>query len=230
MSKKTKEQQPDGFENVQETLNKAELFVEKNKKILTYTVIGIFVVVALFFTVKRFYLEPKNIEASGAMYVAEQYFQQDSFSLALNGDGNYLGFLDVINDYKFTKASNLANYYAGLCYMYVGSYDNAIKYLKKFKSDDLTLSAVSLGVIGDAYVEMGDIKKGTSYYKKAADKVDNNFTSPIYLNKAAQACEKEGNYKEAKSLYSTIKEKYPDSQEAVNAEKNIEKIEIILSK
>ena len=230
MSKNTKEQQPDGLENVQETLNKAELFIDNNKSVISYTVIGILAVVAIFFAFQRFYLVPKNNEASAAMFGAEQYFQRDSFDVALNGDGNYAGFLDVIDDYGITQTAKLAHYYAGLCYMYTGDYESAISHLKKFKSKDITLSVVALGVIGDAYVELGDEAKGASYYEKAATNVNNEFTSPLYLNKAAQVYEKLGNYKKALALYTAIKDKYAMSQEAMQADKNIEKMNAEIAK
>lgn len=230
MSKNTKEQQPDGLENVQETLNKAELFIDDHKNVISYAVIGILAIVAIVFAVKRYYLEPKNNEASAAMFGAEQYFQRDSFNLALNGDGNYAGFLDVIDNYGITQTAKLANYYAGLCYMYTGDYESAISHLKKFKSKDITLSSVALGVIGDAYVELGDEAQGASYYEKAAANAKNDFTTPLYMNKAAQVYEKLGNYKKALSLYTAIKNDFAMSQEAMNADKNIEKMNAEIAK
>lgn len=230
MSKNTKEQQPDGLENVQETLNKAELFIDDHKSVISYAIIGILAVVAIFFAFQRFYLVPKNNEASAAMFGAEQYFQRDSFNIALNGDGNYAGFLDVIDNYGITQTAKLAHYYAGLCYMYTGDFESAISHLKKFKSKDITLSSVSLGVIGDAYVELGDEAKGASYYEKAAANAKNDFTTPLYLNKAAQVYEKLGNYKKALALYTAIKNDFALSQEAMQADKNIEKMNAEIAK
>lgn len=230
MSNNKEQQQPDGFENVQETLNRTELFIEDNKSIISYAAIGIIVVAALIFAFQRFYLIPKNNEASASMFMAEQYFQKDSFNLALNGDGNYMGFTEVISEYGCTRTAKLACYYAGLCSMYTGDYESAIKYLKKFKSKDLTLSCVALGVMGDAYVELGQEAKGASYYEKAANNVDNEFTSPLYLNKAAQVYEKLGDYKKALGLYTQIKSDYKLSQEAMNADKNIAKMNAQLAK
>ena len=68
-----------------------------------------------------------------------KYFQKDSFNLALNGDGQYLGFIDVADEYSWTKTGKLANYYAGLCYLHLDEYVNAIEYLEDFSSDDIIL-------------------------------------------------------------------------------------------
>lgn len=229
MANNSKNQQPDGIETVQETLNRTEQFIENNQKIILYSVIGILAIVAIFFAFNKFYIVPRNNEASASMYVAEQYFQRDSFNLALYGDGNNDGFIDVAKEYGITQTAKLAHYYAGLCFMYSGNYEDAIKHLKKFKSKDLTVSSIALGVIGDAYVELGQNAKGASYYEKAAAKVKNEFTSPLYLNKAAQVYEAEGKYKQALKLYTQIKNDFANSQEARSAEKNIFKMNTLLA-
>ena len=229
MANNSKNQQPDGIESVQETLNRTEQFIENNQKIILYSVIGILAIVAIVFAFNRFYIIPKNNEASASMYVAEQYFQRDSFNLALYGDGNNEGFLDVAKEYGITQTAKLAHYYAGLCFMYSGNYEDAIKHLKKFKSKDVTVSCIALGLIGDAYVELGQNVKGASYYEKAANKVKNEFTSPLYLNKAAQVYEVEGKYKQALKLYTQIKNDFANSQEARSADKNIFKMNTLLA-
>lgn len=210
-------------------MNRTEQFIENNQKIILYSVIGILAIVAIFFAFNKFYIVPRNNEASASMYVAEQYFQRDSFNLALYGDGNNDGFIDVAKEYGITQTAKLAHYYAGLCFMYSGNYEDAIKHLKKFKSKDLTVSSIALGVIGDAYVELGQNAKGASYYEKAAAKVKNEFTSPLYLNKAAQVYEAEGKYKQALKLYTQIKNDFANSQEARSAEKNIFKMNTLLA-
>lgn len=229
MANNSKNQQPDGIESVQETLNRTEQFIENNQKIILYSVIGILAIVAIVFAFNRFYIIPKNNEASASMYVAEQYFQRDSFNLALYGDGNNEGFLDVAKEYGITQTAKLAHYYAGLCFMYSGNYEDAIKHLKKFKSKDVTVSCIALGLIGDAYVELGQNAKGASYYEKAANKVKNEFTSPLYLSKAAQVYEVEGKYKQALKLYTQIKNDFANSQEARSADKNIFKMNTLLA-
>ncbi len=228
MSKNQNTIQEDKLESVESALTRTELFIEENQKTLTYAVLGVLVVVVAFIAVTRFYLAPKNNDAQSAMFVAEQYFERDSFNLALNGDGNNFGFLDIINDYKFTKSANLSCYYAGISYLHLGEYEDAIKYLKKFDSDDLMVGPVALGAIGDAYAELSEYGKGISYYEKAAEKNENEFISPIYLQKAAQLYEVNGQYDKALKTYEVIKEKYPKSQEARNAEKNITRAKLEL--
>ena len=114
----------DQFAQVEGALTKTEQFIEDNQDKLV-KIVGAFVAVAcLFLGYQNFYLEPMEKEAQTEMFNAEIYFAKDSFNLALNGDNQYLGFLDIADDYSSTKAGKLANYYAGLSYLYLKEYES----------------------------------------------------------------------------------------------------------
>lgn len=228
MSKQKNIEQDQNLEGFESALTKSEQFIEDNQKTLTYVALGALIVVSLYLSFNKFIIEPKQQEANQNMFVAEQYFARDSFNLALNGDGNYFGFLDIISDFKMTKASNLSKYYAGVCYLNLGEYEEAINYLKKFNTKDIVIKSVATGAIGDAYAELGELSSAISYYEKAATNNPNNFSSPIYLSKAAQLHETEGNFKKALSLYEQIKADYPKSQEGRNIDKLIARAKIQL--
>jgi tetratricopeptide (TPR) repeat protein len=155
------------------------------------------------------------------MYMAEIYFEKDSFNLALNGDGQYLGFLDIADEYSLTNAGNLANYYAGLCYLHTAQFEDAIEYLSDFSSDDIILSTLALGCIGDAYLELEDNSSALKYYEKAADNASNDFTTPRYLMKQAIVLEMDEEYEDALEMYNQIKEDYSKSQIAQDIDKYI---------
>ena len=210
-----------GMEGVEGALTRTEQFIEDNQKWIVRVVTAILAIVAIYIGVKRFYLNPIEEEAHGQMFVAEQYFEADSFNLALYGDGNYSGFLQIIDDYGITKASNLANYYAGISYLKTGQYEDAIEYLKKFKSKDKMVAPIATGAIGDAYVELGETELGLEYYLKAAALSDNKFTTPMYLMKAGLVYESLGEYREALELYEQIHREYPEYSRSNNIEKYI---------
>ena len=149
------------------------------------------------------------------------YFEKDSFNLALNGDGQFLGFLDVSNEYNLTNAGNLANYYAGLCYLHTAQYEEAIEYLSNFSSDDIILSTLALGCIGDAYLELEENSKALKYYEKAVENNDNEFTTPRYLMKQANILEMGEEFEEALEIYNQIKEDYSKSKIAQDIDKYI---------
>lgn len=226
MSKKKNKRHESGIENVEEALTRTEQYIEENKKSLTIIVTVIVAVVGVYLAYKKFYLAPKELEAQSQIYRAQQYFAKDSFNLALHGDGNALGFLDIIDDYGVTKTANLSQYYAGICYLRMGKYKDAIEHLKKFDSKDKLLSVISIGAIGDAYSELGNMDKAASFYEKAATKNKNKFTSPIYLKKAGLIYETQKDYKKALNAYESIKREYPNSDAGREIDKYIEEVKL----
>ncbi|GAP70455.1 tetratricopeptide repeat [Bacteroidales bacterium 6E] len=225
---KKKSTQHDNIQDIESALTRTEQFIEDNQKLITYIVGGIVIVAAAFLGLNKFILQPREKEAQSQMFMAENYFEKDSFNLAINGDGNYLGFLDIIDDYGMTKTSKLAKYYTGVSYLRLGEYQEAINFLGKFKTDDILLASVKEGSMGDAYSELGDDKKALQHYIKAVDASANNFTTPIYMMKAAGIYEKTGENAKALDLYNRIKKDYPDTNEGRNVEKYIARVNTLL--
>ena len=215
----------DQFAQIEETLTRTEQFIEENQKSLMTIVGAIVGIVALFSVYQNFYIAPMEEEAQTEMYMAELYFQKDSFNLALNGDGQYLGFLDVADDYSSTNVGQLANYYAGLCYLNTADFDNAIEYLGDFSSDDIVLSSLALGCMGDAYMELGDVDAALDAYASAVSNSSNDFTAPRYMMKQALIHDANGDSDKALNLYKSIKNEYKTSREANGIEKYIAKVE-----
>jgi len=227
--KKVEAEKDEVIVDVEQVYSKTEDFINENQNIIIGVVGGIIAVVVAFYAYNRVYLEPLEQEAHGQMFMAEHYFEKDSFNLALNGDGNYLGFLDVADEYGSTSAGNLAHYYAGICYLRTGAFEDAIEELGDFDGAGEMLGAVALGATGDAYMELDNVAEALSYYEKAVSESDNDFTSPIYLQKAGFAAEKAGKFDKAIDYYTQVKEKYPTTNEGRNAEKYIARAEANLN-
>jgi len=224
MSKKNKNQTDGNLQEVENALTKAEQFFENNQKIITIIFGAGIVIALLFLSFHRFYKIPREKKATEQMFVAQQYFEKDSFNLAINGDGNYPGFLDIIDEFGGTKSGNLALYYTGISYLHLGQYEEAIDYLESFSTDDKLVGPVAIGATGDAYAELGNADKAIKLYKHAADVSDNAFTSPIYLLKAGKLYEAKGDNENALEIYKKIKEKYPESLEGRQIDKYISRI------
>lgn len=158
------------------------------------------------------------------MFMAEKYFEQDSLKLALNGDGMYPGFLEIIEDYGMTKSARLAHYYAGIILLNEGQYEDAITHLKKFTVKDAMVAPMAKGAIGDAYMELGDVAKAAESYIEASKISENEFTTPVFLQKAAWAYEDASNKAKAIEAYEKIRVDYPRSTEARDAEKYIARL------
>lgn len=230
MAKKSKEAEKDEvIVDVEEVYSKTEDFINTNQNAIIGAIGVIVAVIVGFYAYNKVYLGPLEEEAHGQMFMAEQYFQKDSFELALNGDGNYLGFLDIADEYGSTSAGNLAHYYAGVCYLRTGNYETAIEELNDFDGAGEMLGAVALGATGDAYMELGEVAEALNYYEKAVASSENDFTTPVYLQKAGFAAEKGGNFDKAIDYYTQVKENFPTSNEGRNAEKFIARAEANLN-
>lgn len=219
-SKKSEEHKSQEYienpEVLAEQFSKTEEYINKNKKLL----IGIGAVVALLiagYFGYRFYNEQQNQEAQTQMFQAVYYFEQDSLSLALQGDGNNPGFIDIASQYGRTEAGNLAHYYAGAAYLKQGKYELATLYLQDFDASDLLVQARAYSLIGDAYMEMGEYSNAAEYYNKAANYKPNKFFTPQYLIKEGLANENSNEIEEAKRAYNEIIEKYPNTSEYTTA-------------
>ncbi len=229
MAKHTPVESENNLEFVQETFSKTERILEENKKIIIAVVAAIAIIVGGYIVYSRFYQKPREEKALKQMFVAERYFEQDSFKLALNGDANYPGFLRIIDEYGSTKAGNLAYYYAGISYLHIGEFDNAIKHLKDFSSKDKMIAPLAKGALGDAYLEKGQIDEAIAQYKKAGES-DNSFLAPMFLLKAALALEEKNDFQSALSIYETIKQKFPRSAEGRLIDKYIARANTKLGK
>ncbi len=227
MSKEIEDKQSkateEGFASVQEGLNSFELFFENHQKGIIIGFCALIVVCALGWIFKTQYIEPNKQEAQAEIFQAQYYFEADSFALALNGDGTNAGFLSVIDEYSSTPAGKLACYYAGVCYLNLGEFENAKKYLSDFSSDDEILNTNAIILIGDAEVELGNDDAAVSQFKKAAAK-ENKVASPVALEKLGNLYEKLGKADEAIAAYQQIKDDYPQSPVAMGIEKYINSV------
>jgi tetratricopeptide (TPR) repeat protein len=204
-----------------ETTHKVESFYNNNKKIINIASVALIVAVLGYFGFTKYYLEPLEKEAAASMFQAQTWFEADSFDLALKGQGEISGFETVADEYGLTKAGNLAHYYAGVCYMRKGEYQNAIDQLDKFSSANEMVGPLAIGLKGDAYVELNEIEKGAKLYMKAASMGHNKLTAPIFLKKAGIAYEELKEYKDAISAYEKIKNEYSEAPESQEIEKYI---------
>lgn len=215
------EQKQQDTQQEEDSSSKTEKFFESNQQIVSVAVGIIVLLIGGYFAFQKFYIDPQEIRAQEQMFMAEKYFAADSLDKALNGDGNYDGFINIIDEYSLTKTANLAKYYTGIAYLKKADYENAIEYLNDFKSSDKMLGAIAKAGIGDAYVETGESQKAIDYYLEAAHDNENKFSTPLYLMKAASTFEELGDYAAAVDLYEQIKENYVESVQGKDIDKYI---------
>ena len=226
---KNKSEKDETIVDVVEVYSKTERYIEENQKSLSIIIIAIVCIVGGFFAYKKLYVAPLEVEAQSQMFIAEKYFRTDSLNKAINGDGNYLGFLDIIDEYSVTPSGNLANYYLGICYLRLGNYESAIEYLSTYDSDDGMVSSIATGAIGDAYMELGETENALNYYLQAANNRRNDFTSPIYLMKAAMVHEELQQFEKAVAVYNDINDNFSETKEGLEVEKYLSRAKALAS-
>ena len=224
MSKKhVKKQQVNEFD---ETLAASRTFYEKNKKAILWGVGGVLAIIIIALLIHQFYITPRNNHANESIFYAEQAFMDGNYEKALNGDGANLGFLGVIDEYKNTKAGNLACLYAAKCYAATEKYQEAIDMIEKFDGcgDDM-ISPAAIALKGNCYAELGDNEKAVELLLKAAKEADNNTISPACLLQAGQIFALLGQNDKALDCYKQIKSKYQQSSIYYEIDKYIEAVQ-----
>lgn len=197
---------------------KLEQFYEQHKNIITFVGGGIALLIAAI-VFGKYYLTTQNEEAQNTMFQAVYYFESDSLNKALNGDGANPGFVEITESYPFTKAANIASYYAGVCYLKMGKWDDAIDFLEDFGSNDILVQARAYSLLGDAYMEKGELEDAIAYYKKASNWKPTKEYTPDYLMKLGLAYELNKEYKNASETYNKIITDFPNSNRVNDAKK-----------
>ena len=214
--------------NVEDALTQSEAFLIKYKNAIIGGVVAVIIIVAGFIMYKNLYAEPHEEKAQAALFKGQEYFEQDAYEQALNGDSiGFVGFLKVADDFSGTKAANLAKAYAGICYAQLGKYEEAVKMLDSFNGKDQMVAPAILGAAGNCYAQLGQLDKAASTLMSAADKADNNTLSPIFLMQAGEILVKQGKYDDAVDAYTKIKDKYFQSYQAMDIDKYIEQAKLM---
>lgn len=220
------------FNTLDETASKSEQWIEKNSKPLFAGLIIVAVIIFAYLGYNKYIQEPKEIEAADELAYSKSFFDQaqntavakDSlYNLALNGSDGKYGLLDIIDNYGGTNAGNLAKYMAGIAYLRMSDYENAIEQLSDFSTDDEIIGGLALGNIGDAFAEINQPEEALEYYEKAANFKSNEFTSPLYLLKAGNTALDLKQYEKAEKLFTKIKDNYASSDEAKSIDMYINK-------
>lgn len=205
-----------------EELGRAEHFVQENKKVLSIVIAALIVLVGGYVGFKQFVIAPQEEEAQAALFLVQQQFEQDSFSLVVNGDGSdMLSAVDIVDEYGMTKAGNLAAFMAGVSYLRLGQFDEAYDYLSDFSSDDDVLGPFAIGLKGDARVEQNEVAKGAKLYMEAANASTNELVTPYFLKKAGIAYGAIGEHGKAEEAFTRIKNDFKETPEAAEIEKYI---------
>jgi len=221
-----KNQEDEVLVDIIEAREQAQDFWSDNQNLVLGGLLAVVLVVGGIFAYNNFYKEPMVKEAIAQSRQAQFQFERDSFALALSSPGaGYPGFLEIIDKYGATNTGNLANYYAGISYLNLGDYDNAIKYLGDFSPSGDIVPAMKYGAMGDAYSEKGDMSNARSQYKSAIGVNEVDVLTSYYLKKLGMLEENQGNYAAAKEAYQRIKSEFPLSPDGSDIDRFLARVE-----
>ena len=219
------------FNTLDESASKSEQWIEKNSKPLFYGLVVVIALILSFLGYNKFIMEPQEEAASNELAFPRKYFNEAGLAsgddidsllqLGLEGAENKYGFLDISTQFSGTKSANIANYYAGVSYLKLKEYEKAIEYLSKFDSDDEILGPTAIGAIGDAFADIDQSEDALDYYEKAANKKNNEFTTPLFLFKAGKLALSLNKFSKAEKLFTQIKENYSTTEIGRNIDKYI---------
>ena len=219
------------FNTLDESASKSEQWIEKNSKPLFYGLVVVIALILSFLGYNKFIVEPQEEAALNELAFPRKYFNDANLAsgddidslllLGLEGADNKYGFLDISTQFGGTKSANIANYYAGVSYLKLKEYEKAIEYLSKFDSDDEILGPTAIGAIGDAFADIDQTEDALDYYEKAANKKNNEFTTPLFLFKAGKLALSLNKFSKAEKLFTQIKENYSTTEIGRNIDKYI---------
>ena len=221
MAKKDFSKEDEQLQNVENTVSSAALWFEQNSKVISWIMFAVIAVILCIMAVNNYIIKPKALEAGNENAKAVVYFMQSDWQKALDGDdAECMGFAAIADNYGLYQQGKLAALYAGICHYKLGQYEDAAHYLKKFSADDLVIDPSAKMLLGDAYVEMGEMKKAAGCFMEAAAS-KNEIIAPIALKKAGNVYMALDDKKAAHKVYVTIRDEYPQSSEAGDIDKYV---------
>ena len=227
----TKKVKPDEIQEVDDStkiVNKAKGFWEKSSRPIIYIASAIILLVGGYYGYQMLYAKPAQQKAADALWHAQQYFEADSTKLALNGDGQFPGFVKVASTYGGTKAGNLAKFYAGVCYLKLNDYNKAVSYLKDFSTEAKEVQAIAYSRLADAYSELNKNQEAVQFYDKAGHYYpEHESLSAENLFRAALKSEILGKNDDAIKYYKEIKEKYGRNDRGYQVDKYLARLGVV---
>ena len=219
---------PAHLQDEKNPIDKIQHFWDRYGKLAGYALFAIILIVGGSLGYKYMIRDPDEQKATESMFRAEEYYRMDSANLALRGDNSSPGFLRIMSKYSGTRASNLAEFYSGICYLKLGDFNNAVKYLKDFSTSDKIVQIRAYGELGDAYSELNKKDDAAEQYKKAGTYFDkDDMLSPEYLFRAGYLYESMGKTQDAIAMYQIIKEKYPKTARGQEIDKYLARLGVV---
>jgi tetratricopeptide (TPR) repeat protein len=201
------------LENISAQQLKEQFKSNKKLRMTIFVVGGLIALIVGYFVYRQFVWSPANEKSKDNYYIGLNYAVADSTELAVEELGAHK------NKYDGKIGGEVAQFVYARQLMEQGEFKKALEELKGVKVEDTYVSAMALGLQGDCYSEMKKYEDAAKMYMEAAEKNDNEMTTPTYLFKAALVAEELKDFEKATELYKRIKADYPSFSSSKQIEK-----------
>ncbi|ROL62047.1 tetratricopeptide repeat protein [Bacteroidetes/Chlorobi group bacterium ChocPot_Mid] len=204
-----------GVEPQENLIVRAQQFIYENSKVISYSLLGLIVLVTLGFFLKG-YLDDKSAEDREKAMVALTrilpYYDAPDYKKALFGDSSaqvrgerVIGLMEIVEKYEGTDQGKLAALYAGSSYLALSKAEEAIEYFEIATGSDskVVLTGAYAG-LGASYELLKKFDKSADYYSQAAELAVSDGTKTRYNYYAARAYEQKGEKETAAKIYKEI--------------------------
>lgn len=180
-----------------------------NRRILTGGAIGVLLIIAgiLGYNYIQGERDAQAQEFLGAILLE---YEKGDYRISLDGIGENIGLLKIVERYGSTAAGNTARFYAGNAFFALKEYDQALEQFEQFRAgrDFLGASATAgraaIHELHEEYSLAGDL------FRRAADMDANAVRGPYYLRKSAHAYISSREIDLALDVIRQAKENYPE--------------------
>jgi tetratricopeptide (TPR) repeat protein len=194
---------------------KSQLQTNKNLRFATYGIGSVIGILVLYFAYRQFIWSPSNEKSKESYYRGLNLAVKDSTDAAINE------LEPVVKKYDGKQGGEIAQFVLARQYMTKGDFKKAIEFLEDVDVNDTYVSVYKLGLMADCNSELGKYQDALDLYLEAAEKNENDLTTPSYLFKAALVAEEMKNFEEANELYTRIKGNYLNFSNSKSIDKYI---------
>ena len=193
---------------------KAQTFYEKNRNILTYTVIGVIAVILISFWVKAIY-EETNQEAVTLLGKAQVEYDQMNYSKARD-------FLNaLLKEYDGTEAAEQGTFLLANLNFNENKTDEAMRLFKEFTdsySGSHILLASGYAGIAACFEAQNNYSEAAVAYEKAFNEAGDFVKAADYLYLAGLCYQKANDTDDSKKAFQKLIDEFPDSPRKYDAQ------------
>lgn len=178
----------------------------KTNKVLRFVTIGVGVLVIGilgYLLYRQFVWKPANEKSKDSYWEGLNYAVKDSTAVAID-------FLESeVKKYDGKVGGEVAQFVLARQLMTNKDFKGAIKQLEGVDLEDTYVSIMAIGLHADCLSDMKKYEDAANKYLEAADMLENELTTPMYLMKAGLCAEEIKNFPKAAELYQRIVDDFP---------------------